>query len=364
MPSVKCSKCNGSHARPVGRKCTRPVVEADNITASTEGESSNVGTSTGPATASLPLQAPPPNDVLTMFADFQQQLLTQMSSLVKSEVERAVQSQPSVSASATQSATVLSPLLATSPAETPTVSSLRSDNNIQAAVSQRLQAMEQATTNNFGTNGNELLANNVKIKSGRERLRGQDIKRSYVAWPHEFITVGPSCASVKYDDLDQAQFSAGLLSFISSEKDHACQQIKIKYVTQLHHDMCEVGFKTVHACNAMILSRLEEQSLSWEHYDELDRVREKFIFSSLAAASLKSTNQAKSRPEIKNIQNHATEKICSAFNLGKCDQYRHHSDANGLQVKHFCSYCYTLGQRWPHTEVTCRKRTVRPPYQN
>ena len=105
MPSVKCSKCNGSHARPVGRKCTRPVVEAETNTAATEGEISNVGTSVGPATASLPLQAPPPNEVMSMFADFQQQLLTQMSSLVKSKVERAVQSQPSVGASATQSAT-------------------------------------------------------------------------------------------------------------------------------------------------------------------------------------------------------------------------------------------------------------------
>jgi len=106
MPYVRCTNCNQSHARPVGRKCTRPVVEADVITASTEGEISNGGTSNEPATASLPPQPFPPNGILSMFADLLQQLLKQVSTLVKNEVERVVHYQPSAGASASQPATL------------------------------------------------------------------------------------------------------------------------------------------------------------------------------------------------------------------------------------------------------------------
>ena len=110
MPNVKCSKCNGNHARPVGRKCTRPVVEAATITASTKGERSNVGTSNEPATASLPPQPFPPSGILSMFADLLQQLLTQVSTLVKNEVERIVHCKPSAGTSVSHSSILPEPL--------------------------------------------------------------------------------------------------------------------------------------------------------------------------------------------------------------------------------------------------------------
>jgi len=368
MSVAKCSKCDTRHTRPVGRKCTRTVVVAGVPPASsTEGESPNMGnTIVGAASLLPPLQAPPPPpDFSTMFADFQQQLLTQVTTLVQSEVSKALPATaPAFDATTTSNATPSHVPVSNTTVHTPTptVSSLRQDPTIQAAVTSRIKELEAATIQQLDTHGNNnsILTNN-KIKSGRDRLRGQDIRRAYVAWPHEFISVGPSCLSVKYDDLDQAQFSAGLMSMVTNEKDLVTQQVKLKYVTKLHHDMCEVGFKTVHSANALILSQIEEQTLSWENYEELDRVRANFIFSQISAAALKNKSNSSERFPHRNNSN---EKICSAFNLGKCNQSRHHSDDNGQYVKHYCSYCFSLGQRWPHTEAACRKRNGPPPTSN
>ena len=131
-----------------------------------------------------------------------------------------------------------------------------------------------------------------------------------------------------------------------------------------------------HAINSVILTQIEEGSLSWREPAKINEVRQKFILSSISAAAFKSSNvnfhsgtysSNSSSNSISNMQSNFVTfskyaRPCSNFNLGKCDLQKQHPDSAGNTSAHICSFCYTQGKQYPHTEASCRKKSVIPPF--
>ena len=63
-------------------------------------------------------------------------------------------------------------------------------------------------------------SNNTQVKSGRERVAGNDPNRRFVSWPQEHVFVGASRKRVKFDNFTQTQFSAGMLVVIEEEQQN------------------------------------------------------------------------------------------------------------------------------------------------
>ena len=70
----------------------------------------------------------------------------------------------------------------------------------------------------------KLLQGKQSVKSGRVRLGGSDHNRVYVQWPQEACFIGPSRIRVKYDELTQSQWTAGITATAAEEKNPAVQR--------------------------------------------------------------------------------------------------------------------------------------------
>ena len=375
MPVAYCRVCKKKHVRPVGRNCTSVIEPRDPTTE----DAGHRETTTGGA-ASLPTQPTSPHtlpDITAMFGALSEQLMQQVTTLVQGEVKKL----QSVSVPMATSPTTIvhtepagsHPMLAaptpsivptveensrptSRPATIPSVPALRNDDTLQAAVSRRLTELELAIHHTLQSHGNSLINNNSN-KSGRERVPGSQIKRTYVAWPHEFVHVGSQYKKVTYDEPSQSQFSVGLLGMVNNETDTIIKEVKLKFISQLHEDICDIGFKNVHSMTAILLSKIEENQLSWNSYTNIDRAREKIIFTTVSNAAM----NPQPNKNFKQVPMAEQTVICSNFNLGKCEYEFHHIDSEGKPVKHLCSFCLSTGLRFAHSEVDCRRKTVIPP---
>ena len=59
---------------------------------------------------------------------------------------------------------------------------------------------------------------NTQVESDRERVSGNNHNQRFVSWPQEHMFVGASRQCVKFDNLTQTQFSAGMLAVIEKSK--------------------------------------------------------------------------------------------------------------------------------------------------
>ena len=335
--------------------------------ANTEPPPSRVVTST-PTT--LPSEGV---DLAAMFSAFSDSLLSKVTVLVRDEVAKNIPSNSTTDTTATlgpdysegantqllgatAAVNVTSPTLPTPRVDEPTTPSLttatlRSDQHLQAAVTRRLAEIETATQQQMNNHGNNFAITN--IKSGRERTQGSLTKRTHVTWPQEFIH-NVSNAKLKYDDLSHAEFSLGLLHMVNSELTQNIKDNKMSFITQLHEDIVDIGFPPVHEYTGIILSKIEENILSWNDYRAIDRLREKLIFRHISNAAITKNN----------TQKHSNVKplvVCSTYNLGSCSHQYDHFDLNGVAVKHICSFCHSLGHTRPHSETQCRSKNRFPP---
>ena len=55
------------------------------------------------------------------------------------------------------------------------------------------------------------------VKSGRDRMDGDDYRRTYVCWPKKSCFIGPDRHRVCYDELSHPQWAAGIASIAANQ---------------------------------------------------------------------------------------------------------------------------------------------------
>ena len=340
MASAYCKKCDIKHPRPVGRNCRRqPTVEPEAPTTAQAETSQGVSSIDIAAIASLVTA----------------QVSSQITDVVQAQL--AKHAQPTQQVTSDQAIAEMSNI--THQQCTPAL--LRGDNNIQSAVTQRMQQLEAATAQEFASHGKPV----IKIKPGRERVPGHEGVVHNIRWPHELVYVGPQLKQVKYDEMNQSQFSAGLLSMANNETDPDIQKAMLAYITELHHDMITIGFPATLSINSSVLSEIENGKLAWHEYKKIDHIKQKYILNAaIEASQMPKLNESRgSQARNNNYSNNSNDRFspCSNFNLGKCPFQWPHRE-NGIMSKHICSYCFSRGNHnTNHPEVQCRQKSARPP---
>ena len=71
-----------------------------------------------------------------------------------------------------------------------------------------------------------------------------DHQRIYVRWPQEACFIGPNRRRVKYDQLTQSQWTAGLTTLAAEEPNPVIQKNMFLYLSALLRDVCDFSVKS------------------------------------------------------------------------------------------------------------------------
>ena len=191
----------------------------------------------------------------------------------------------------------------------------------------------------------------LSLKSGRERTAGSDHKRIYVKWPQEACFIGPDWRRVKYDDLTQSQWTAGLTAIAAEEPNPVIQRNMLQYLAALHQDVVDFSFNVALGSHAIILTYLEEGRVTWDDLPLIQALRESYSYRSQASASSKPNNGQPSKTRLEPSK----RRICRNYNSGTCTRESSHVN-NGTYYDHHCSFCIIKGYKFSHPETTCNKK--------
>ena len=225
----------------------------------------------------------------------------------------------------------------------------------------RRAADRQSELQNILSNDIQGDSKSVSVKSGRDRVGGAEHKLIYVRWPQEAIFIGPERRRVRYDDLDQTQWVAGLTAIAAQERDPLVQKNMLTYLAALFQDASDYSFRSAHGAHALILSMLEESRLTWDDLPGIQKVREDFSYRSHVSSDSNIASHApafkgKSNPAVRpNTSRITSRRICKNYNSGSCVHGTSHV-SNGFSYDHHCSFCATKGSRSNHPELSCRNK--------
>ena len=157
----------------------------------------------------------------------------------------------------------------------PTDRTLRSQHSLKAKAANQYAHLEGMAVEdpNQGESSSRL-----SLKSGRERTAGSDQKRIYVKWPQEACFIGPDRRRVKYNDLTQSQWTAGLTAIAAEEPNPAFQRNMLQYLAALHQDVVDFSFNVALGSHAIILSYLEEGRVTWDDLPLIQALRESYSY--------------------------------------------------------------------------------------
>ena len=201
---------------------------------------------------------------------------------------------------------------------------------------------------------------NTNIKSGRDRVGNPEHSNVYICWPQQCVFIGADRKRVKYEELTQSQWTAGLTTMAAQETNPQIQRNMFLFIASLLQDICDVGFTVGRGALALILVMMEESRLSWLDLAAVQEVRDKYCYRSVVAhnssqpilsANIPSTRNSKPR-----VVGGAQRRSCKNFNSGSCTHAASHVTGNFL-YEHFCSHCALKGSKFPHPENRCRNKS-------
>ena len=213
----------------------------------------------------------------------------------------------------------------------------------------------RAPNSNFSGNVNCIAPSN-SIKSGRERVGNPENANVYVCWPQQAVFVGADRQRVRYEDLTQSQWTAGLATMAAQEPNLIIQRNMFVFISSLLQDVCDVGFIIGRGALSLILIMMEESRLSWLELAAVQEVREKYCYRSVVApTSVQSAhnNSFVTQHSKSKAVRGAQRRVCKNFNSGNCSHASSHV-TGGFQYEHFCSHCSIKGSSFPHPENRCR----------
>ena len=190
----------------------------------------------------------------------------------------------------------------------------------------RLQ--ELATLNEQGTFRSQ--------RGGHEHLT---VKHK-IPWPQNHILAGASKSRVTYDSLSTFQWVSGFCAIIKDESDVNTKNSMLEYLSELMEDAQDFGWTSAKGAHAVLLCKMEEGKLNWAMTDKIDRIRRAHAQKVVNNTSKKSSSELPGVP-------------CKFFQNQKCPHKGDHH-TSGQFYRHICSYCNTLGKRFPHALKDCR----------
>ena len=119
----------------------------------------------------------------------------------------------------------------------------------------KLQPFKQPSN----SNNTILQGSKQSLISGRDRIGGSDHSQIFVKWPQEVCFIGPSRVRVRYNELTQPKWTAGITAIAAEENNPVVQRNMFTYLASILQDTCVFGFKSCLGAHAFILSNLEDQ---------------------------------------------------------------------------------------------------------
>ena len=214
------------------------------------------------------------------------------------------------------------------------------------------------------------------ISSGRDRTGSDGTTRIYIPWPNEHCLIGIERRKVKYDQLNQAQWHAGLMNILEMQRDPLIKQNMSAHVARLSQDVVDCGFAVAKGAHAAVLIAIEDGRANWAEphviesirRDSVSRVyleaaasaRESFTSVSFGGARPRSTGSSDGRDISGPQRNKAnkTHAVCKHYNNNTCNQTSDHTVGN-ITYNHVCSFCRANGKSYPHPEAACQKKSER-----
>ena len=217
----------------------------------------------------------------------------------------------------------------------PSLEFLRSNNEIQTEVAARLRQFESRVPTATGKH---------TLKSGRYRGADTHINH-YIAWPQEFVYVGPARKTVSYDELTSEQFTLGYLRILQKQNPDIKERM-LDHLTKLLQSSLDYSYESSRGAHAVILQELERGSITWYDSEEIEKIRT--LYTNKAATSHDSHN--------KHTSDNTKRVVCSHYNHGKCKQNSDHH-TNNILYRHICMYCYRqVKKAYSHSEMSCHRK--------
>ena len=392
-PGRMCSKCGVKHSPPTGAKCpaARGPQQTPSVSAALAGTAEQVSIPGPPQlrvpSSGLPVRVPverpssgrTTEQSMDLLANTVSSMATSMKAMQKElfelQTERANASWNHLQDMSMQSINSIPhinvvPLSNSSPTrQRPTVASRPAQSQepvtlpeLRSGANQRRAAAQQATMQKEAElESGEHLRSKI-IKTGRDRVGGADHKLLYVRWPQEAVFIGPDRERVRYDELSQEQWTAGLTAIAAEEPNAAVQRNMLAYLAALLQDVCDYSFPAGRGAHALVLSYMEEGRLNWLDLSAIQKVRESYSYRAHAAGSHDSVAahsaagvRVSSNAAGKTDRGTARRRPCRNYNLGSCKRESSHL-TNGFLYEHYCSFCATKGLKLKHSEHNCRTK--------
>lgn len=347
-----CKRCDRSHKRPVGRNCKQTKNKKD-------GNKFNLTPPVAPATNhdSLPSMAQPANlsdnaEVLAMLhkiAASQNDIIKRVEKLETSHgpisTSSPLKDQSYHSAKSLQqppSAKVTQPQIIKQYEEEgviPSLQFLRSADEIQKKVNERIQSLEQPMPGYTG--------GKTTLKSGRFRTAEAHTQK-LIPWPHEFSYTGPMRKTVAYDELEPLQFVIGFCRIVLQERDLVNKESMLKYLSKLCQDALDYSWEAARSANACLLTEMERGTVAWRDEAELDNIRSLYMNKNVITGSV--ANMPSNSPS------QTKKNVCHLYNKGTCKKNQDHV-TSGVLYKHICAYCYKVVRKdFIHSEIDCLRK--------
>ncbi len=184
-------------------------------------------------------------------------------------------------------------------------------------------------------------------KSGRD-LTATDVIENNVAWPHFYVTTADQ-RPAKYDQLSLHEFMYGYMCVHDNEGDRDVQDAMRIHLRELLLDMKKHRWADVRAFHALVLARMETGQASWDDLQGIQylRVREGYISSTHTGRNQWAATNKSEAPV-------SSTKVCNKYNEGTCPQEADHNN-----LRHCCAYCFKAVKRgYPHAEIDCNRKKV------
>ena len=164
---------------------------------------------------------------------------------------------------------------ATSPVSSRT-SSRRSEIRSQDMVVPSIQAIKDSSSiqHQIDSRLRELSASSQQGKFKSQR-GGTDTVwvKAEVKWPQNHILTGSAKSRPTYDSLSLSQWVSGFVSINRDEQNHDTKDQMLEYMADLMDDCTDFGWTPAKAAHAVLLCKMEEDKISWDQTDRIDRVR-------------------------------------------------------------------------------------------
>ena len=227
------------------------------------------------------------------------------------------------------------------------------------------------------------------ISSGRDRTGNDGTIRFNIPWPNEHCLIGIERRKVKYDQLTQAQWHAGLMNILELQKDPLIKQNMSAHIARLSQDVVDCGYTVAKGAHAAVLIAVEEGRANWAEphviesirRDSVSRVyleaaasaRQPFTPGAFGGARPRSTGfsdgnnsgthhnsgtQRNNSGPQRNNKSNKTHAVCKHYNSNTCTHSGDHTVGN-IVYKHVCSFCRASGKSYPHPEAACQKKSER-----